>query len=266
MGILETVGTVLSLANSAKSLFSKSKSEKDSMEDQLQMQLESARQMPSAQVAGLRAAGLNPMLAIGHGIQSPPNITASPGAEEQAHSAKQQAATAATVAAAQVQNLNSASAKNVADADLAREQAQTEESRRNLMGAQTAQTNVAAAFDAMRTSLTEQNWKTEGFTTKIRELEHSLLAETYGDKRNQISVALDTARAELRSARTKAQVDEALLKYERIAAMSNQATGAVSNLIPFANLFKNSAKSVTRSGSSYVNKGTRTFQETTIHH
>ena len=109
------ISSALGALSSAKSLFGKSKSEKDSMEDQLEMQLASARQMPSAQVAGLRAAGLNPMLAVGNGISSPPPISSSPGSETQAATAKSLAAASAANQSAQAELYNAQAEKTKAE-------------------------------------------------------------------------------------------------------------------------------------------------------
>jgi len=99
------------------------------MKDQFAWNAYSALHMPSFQVQGLRKAGLNPMLAVGKGISSPPPITSSPGSQDQASSAKMNSASQSAVAAAQVYNLHTASAKNLADAELARAQEETERNK-----------------------------------------------------------------------------------------------------------------------------------------
>lgn len=264
--------TAMGAANTALNLFSSAKSIFGGGEDggttnkeyakQIIWNNQAAREYPTAQVEGLRRAGLNPMLAVGKGISGAPALVSEPGLEGKLATAKQQANAQTSLVAAQASNLQSASAKNVADAALAEEQAKTEEARRLQMGAETAHTNVQAGLDAMRTMSTEQQWHTEGFQTKIKELEHSLLAETYGERRATIQQQLDNLRQEGRSLKTKADVDALLLKYERLAGMANQATGAVSNLIPWSRFFRSSAKDVAAGAPAEITRGGRTASGT----
>lgn len=115
MDLLGTIGTALSLANSAKSLFGGGKDEGDSMKSQYAWNAYSTYMMPTHQVAGLRKAGLNPMLAVGKGIQSAPSVTAAPGQDSQQATNRAQAATAAMLARAQIQNLEANTEKALAE-------------------------------------------------------------------------------------------------------------------------------------------------------
>lgn len=222
--MLETIGTILGLASSAKNLFSKSKSEKDTMEDQLGMQLASARQMPSAQVEGLRAAGLNPMLAVGHGISAPPPITASPGAETQASTAKSLAS--ATIANQTAQAaLYNAQADNVkADTLNKLELPEQTKSSTALIKAQTATEAWGPENRKWATELlSAQYGKTVAEKDAISIWQRKLVeAQT-------INYAATTKilNEELRTARTKAELDEAFMKIERIIAMGAEGAGAV---------------------------------------
>ena len=93
--MLAEIAAGLTALNSAKSLFGGGgSSEGDSMKRQYAWNAYSARTMPSAQVEGLRAAGLNPMLAIGQGGSQPniPQITSSPGKDAEIATARQLAA------------------------------------------------------------------------------------------------------------------------------------------------------------------------------
>lgn len=246
---LATLGTALAVANSAKSLlggvFGGSKDEGDSMKSQYAWNAYSTYMNPSHQVAGLRRAGLNPMLAVSKGIASAPTVTSSPGADSNAATARQQAATAATVAAAQVENLRTNSAKNLADADYSKALAENERNQKpEVLASQGALNRASALLENMRAGLTDQDIRTRTFDAKIRELDHAFHAENYGNRTQLANVELARARAELQSARTKADVDKALLKYERIAAMARDASGAITGMIPWARFFGNSAKSI----------------------
>lgn len=79
-----------SLISSVGGLFGGEEDDGPNQEELLQMQLakqyewtaHSARSLPAEQVKGLRAAGLNPMLAVGKGISSPEYAKASLGADD----------------------------------------------------------------------------------------------------------------------------------------------------------------------------------------
>lgn len=245
--MLGEIAQGLGILNSAKSLLGDggSRSERESMTDQFFFNMQNALQGPLHQVQGLRAAGLNPMLAVTKGIPTPASASISPGSEDQARASRQQANTAATVASAQVMNLNASTAKQVAEAKLADAQAETERRRPDLISTQTGQASaetarIAAeeALSRARYGLTTQQTNTETFRAKVEELNHAFQAENYGNRVNLAKVELEKARAELLSARTKADVDKALLHYERILGMAEKASGAVSGLVPWARLFK----------------------------
>lgn len=117
--MLDTIGQVLGLASSAKSLFGGGGgSESASLKKQYAWNAYSARMLPTQQVAGLRAAGLNPMLALGMGgsMPSSPPATISPGKDADISSAK-------TLLAAQTANLAADTAlKQAAAAKTAQDQ------------------------------------------------------------------------------------------------------------------------------------------------
>lgn len=255
MAFLETAATVMQLANSAKSLFGMGNddggmSSKD-FEKQIKYQGIQALEYPTHQVQGLRNAGLNPMLAVGKGISAPPTLNSEPGLETKLATAKQVASSQSAVAAATIQNLAASSAKMQAEAKLTEAQTRTEENRpgniiaqTGAYGAQTAHQSAQAALADTQRELAGQQFKTEGYKTEIARLDEAFSKENYGNRVNLAKVELDKARAELSSARTKADVDKALLRYERIAAMAKDASGAVSGLIPWNRLFQSSAKAI----------------------
>jgi len=77
---------------------------------------------------------------------------------------------------------------------------------------------------------------------------------------------LSRAIAQARSATTTADNDEALQKIERLVGIGSEGIGAVSGLVSSASGLKralDAMKPRTRSGSSYISKGRRTFTETT---
>lgn len=104
MAFLETAGTILSLANSAKSLFGGSSDQGDSMKSQYAWNALSTLNNPLFQVRGLRKAGLNPMLAVGKGIAPAPTVTAAPGADEANRISRDQQRVASALAMAQIAN------------------------------------------------------------------------------------------------------------------------------------------------------------------
>jgi len=236
-----TIASALSLASSAKNLFGKSKSEKDSMEDQLATQLESARQMPTAQVAGLRAAGLNPMLAVGNGISSPPPISSSPGSETQA-------ATAKALASATMANQSAQAELYSAQADKTRAETATELKRPENVEAQTgvskasvpkieqetrtsyAQMQQTGSLDRLQNQLAHtQEWVTKKSIADyfFRELELDLARSNLGP--TQVA-QLKKISAEARSAETEADLNESLREFERVAGIAGKASASARSL------------------------------------
>lgn len=273
MAFLETLGTVLSLANSAKSLFSGSdeKPEWKSMRDQVNWNAEAARVMPTAQVEGLRRAGLNPMLAVGHGISSPPAVTSSPGAETQASTARQMASNQAGVMAATIQNLESSSAKNLAEADLAKAKVITEGKMPENIGQLTATSAQLAKAHETMAALNRQLEVTEGWNTKQQITKHYLtklefeLGQVNLPKLRKAEV--DKAIADARSATTKAEVDKALLMLERQVGIGAESVGAIAGAVSSASGLKraidaNKPRTTTRSSTRTRRGGTEWFDET----
>lgn len=232
----------LSALSSAKSLFGKSKSEKDSMEDQLEMQLASARQMPTAQVAGLRAAGLNPMLAVGNGISAPPPISSSPGSETQANTAK-------TLAAASAANQSAQAELYKAQADKTKAETVTEALRPENLKAQTevATVSVPKLKQETETSyaqmqqhgstagLQRQLERTEEWKTKksiadffFRELEYDLARSNLGPRQ---AAEIKKIAAEARSAETEADLNESIRELERQAGVAGKILGSARALL-----------------------------------
>jgi len=99
------IASSLQALSSAKSLFGGGDEGGMSNKEyhkQLAWSARAAREMPASQVAGLRAAGLNPMLAVGKGIQAPAPFTVEPGLEQKMSTARQVAGTQAALAASSI--------------------------------------------------------------------------------------------------------------------------------------------------------------------
>lgn len=225
MDWLGTASSIMGLANSAKSLFGGGgSSEGDSMKRQVAWQQYSAQVMPKMQVAGLREAGLNPMLAVANGISAPPPVTSSPGKDTELATAKQLAAATTANQLAQAK-LYTSQAENV-EADTQDKLLKPDETRErtNLLKAQAATEAWGPENRKWATELlSAQYGKTVAEKDAISIWQRKLTeAQTLVGERNAALLL-----QEIRSAKTKADVDEALLKLERIVAMGSEATGAV---------------------------------------
>lgn len=229
MGFLETAGTVLSLANSAKSLFGGGgSSEGASLKKQLAWNLREAREYPSAQVEGLRAAGLNPMLAVGKGIDSPPALTASPGKDADISTAKQLAASQSMALASQAE-LNRAQTENVkADTLDKLEKPAATKAGVKLTEAQAKAQETLAGWQ-------RQMEVTEGWNTKVKITEHwskKLMYEL--DQTNlgtRQKAEIKKLMGEAQSAKTKGELDAKYSEIERIIGMGGEAVGAVTGAV-----------------------------------
>lgn len=273
---IATIGSWLAAANSAKSLlggvFGGSKDEGDSMKSQYAWNALSTLNNPLFQVRGLRKAGLNPMLAVGKGMQTGPTVTAAPGAQDNAETNRQNAATQATAVAAQVENLRTNSAKNLAEADLAKAKEQTERNMPANVEQSTKTSAQLAKVHETHAALTRQLEATEGWKTKQAITKHYMDKLEYELAEINLSplrkAEADRAIALARSAKTQADVDEALLMIERAVGIGAEGLGAVSGVISSASGLKRALdalkpRTTTRSGSSYQKKGSRRFEETT---
>jgi len=139
MSLLDTVGTVLGLGNSAKSLFGGGgSSESSSLKKQYAWNAYSARNLPSAQVEGLRAAGLNPMLALGMGGSMPnaPPATISPGKDTELATAKQLATAQTLNLAADTALKQAAAAKTAQDTKVGVQEEALKNAEHNLVQVQ----------------------------------------------------------------------------------------------------------------------------------
>lgn len=167
MDWLGTAGSILNLANSAKSLFGGSKDEGDSMKSQYAWNAYSALMLPQQQVAGLRKAGLNPMLAVGKGIQSPPPITSSPGADDQQRTNRANTAINSALAMATTANQNAQADLYRAQAENTKAQTATEQERPDLVRGQAQQSRSAALLADIQGTTVGQQGLTETERTKL---------------------------------------------------------------------------------------------------
>lgn len=220
-----------SLLSSAKSLFGggdDDKPEWKSMRDQVNWSIASAKAMPSAQVEGLRSAGLNPMLAVGKGISAPPPVTSSPGAETNAATARELSrATIANQTAQAV--LYGAQARNV-EADTQDKLLKPEQT-----SAQTALLKAQTATEAWGPE--NRKWATELISAQygktVAEKDALLQWQRKLVEAQQINYEATTRliNQQVRQATTKADLDAAYSELERIIAMGAEGVGAVTGAV-----------------------------------
>lgn len=232
--MLETIGQVLGLASSAKSLFGGSGgSESSSLKKQYAWNAYSARHLPSAQVEGLRAAGLNPMLALGMGGSMPntPPATISPGKDADI-------ATARTLAAATTANQAAQAKLYDKQADKVEAETQTEKLRPNQITAQTALTQAQEATEKWGPE--NKKWATEllsaQFGKTVAEKDAISLWQRKLVEAQTVNMDATTKliNEQIKSAKTKADLDAAYMELERIIAMGAEGAGAVSGLVSSA--------------------------------
>lgn len=262
---LSMAGQALGLVSSAKALFGGSKDEGDSMKSQYAWNALSTLNTPMFQVRGLRKAGLNPMLAVGKGISSAPTVTASPGADTQTNTAR-------SLAAASIAN-------QVAQAKLYTAQAQNVE-------ADTQDKLLKPGETTARTKLINAQAATEAWGPENKKWATELLSAQYGKtvaEKDAIAIwqrklieaqtvnYAETSKLiheQFRSAKTKADLDEAFMKLERIIAMGSEGIGAVSGAVSSAGALKRALdaakpRTTTRSGSRSRSKNQESWDETT---
>jgi len=220
---------------------------------QIQAQYDLARNLPTHQVAGLRAAGLNPLLAVTNGLPSGQMPTS--GAQDDRAIGLQEASVRAQVAnqAAQAKLYNAQAEKTEAEteteshrpmnvaADTGAKMAQPK-----LLEAQTyqalSQGNLAGATKALQEQLkATEDWRTRTATveTFMKNFEYELSLKNL-PPRQMAEVRKLTAEA--RSAETEADLNESLRELERKMGVASKAGGLVGSAASAARNLSNVAR------------------------
>lgn len=187
----------------------------DLARSQMHFNLMGMQHAPYATVVGLRRAGLNPMLAIGKATPAPSIGMPNPVDDRQVATARSLAAASVANQAAQA-DLYSAQAAKVraetpgndlyiesvaASAAKARQDARTSEV---MAGAQSALANLHHSMAQNQDQLS----KTEGWKTKLAELEFSLNAEQYPNKIAELRTRVKILMEELKTAERLGKLNE----------------------------------------------------------
>lgn len=268
--LLGSLSSAAGLANSLGGLFGGSKDEGDSMKSQYAWNALSTLNNPMFQVRGLRKAGLNPMLAVGKGIQSGPTVSASPGADDAQRTSRAQLGLNSALALATTANQN-------AQADLYKAQATKTIAETDNVPKTGELLDQDVLFRRAQTATEawgpeNRKWATELLSAQF----NKVLAEKDAIRGWQrllteaqtVNYAATTKliNEEMRSARTKADLDAIYSELERIVGIGAEGAGAVAGLINSASALRRSLPSTTtRSGSRTISKGRQYFNETTTH-
>jgi len=170
---------------------------------------------PFHTVKGLRRAGLNPMLAIGKATPQASVGMPSPVDDRQVATARGLAAASIANQAAQAELYSAQAAKTKAETpgnDLYQEH-MASAAALNRQGAQTGlatQNAQSALADLHRASELQQNQltKTEGWKTKIAELDFSREAELYPTRINQLKLTVSSMVEDLKLAQRLGKIND----------------------------------------------------------
>lgn len=229
---------------------SKGPSAAKQMQMQINSQYELAKNLPAYQVAGLRAAGLNPMLAATKGL---------PGGQMPTSGVVDDRAIDLQSATAKSQIMNQLAQSKLFTAQAEKTEAETESERERPANI-SADTSTKVAMTPKieqdtRTSyaqmqqhgstsrLQDQLARTEEWKTKtaivnqfFRELEYDLAKSNLGPR--QVA-ELRKISAEARSAETEADLNESLRELERAAGIAGKITGSARSVFNFFRKKKN---------------------------
>lgn len=268
-----TIAQGLQILSSAKSLFGGGDDDGGMSNKEYAKQFawsaKSAREMPAQQVMGMRAAGLNPMLLATKGLPPAPGYTVEPGLETKMSTAKQVAGTQAALAAASIANQSAQAELYGAQAENVRADTKDKLLRPDETSARTNLLKAQVATEAWGPE--NRKWATELLSAQYNKTVAEKDAISIWQRKLSEALTLNyeaTRRIleqDLRQARTKADVDEALLKIERLTSIGAEGLGAISGTMSSAGAVKralDAAKPRRRYGTSSQSGGVRQFEET----
>jgi len=181
-----TIAAIASGLSSAAKLFGGGGDQGDSMKDQYAWNMYSARMLPQQQVEGLRLAGLNPMLAVGKGMQSAPGITNNTQDDRainisRVNSAAQIAQTIAQTRLldAQKENVEADTQDKLKKPGLTEAQTETERNRPENIQQQTKQLQTLERLQDTQNALTNQLRVSQEWITKQEITKHFLTKLEY---------------------------------------------------------------------------------------
>lgn len=219
------LGAGSSALSLAQGLFGgKGKSQSDMMEEQVGWNYHQAQYLPGYQVAGLRRAGLNPMLAATKGLPAGQMPTQNAQDDRSISTARQLAS--AQIASQLAQTELYGAQKDNVEADTL---------NKLVMPANTAaDTRLKAAQMGAQGTLADlqaEMHKTQEYQTKIkltehyqRKLEYELAESTLPNRIKQEIIKLT---GEALTAKTRGEMDAKYMEAERLLAMGAEALGAV---------------------------------------
>jgi len=215
-GMASSAGQIAGGIGAVASLFGgDGASANDLAASQLHYSLLGMKHAPYAQVTGLRRAGLNPMLAVSKGFSSPSVGMASPVDDRQVATARGLAAASIANQSAQAELYSAQAAKVKAEtpgndlytehlasaAALNRQGAQTGLATQN---AQSALAGLHRATELQQNQLT----KTEGWKTKMAELDFSRESELYPAKVKQLNLTVASMVEDLKLAQRLGKIND----------------------------------------------------------
>jgi len=216
---LSDFGGLLQAGSALSSLFGGGgggASANDLAESQLFYSLLGMKHAPYAQTVGLRRAGLNPMLAVTKGFGASPSVgMPSPVDDRQVATARGLAAASVANQAAQADLYSAQAAKTRAETpgnDLYQEHlaSSAAANRQSVQTGVATQNAQSALADLHRASELQQNQltKTEGWKSKLAELEFSREAELYPTRVKQLQTTVASMVEELKLAQRLGKIND----------------------------------------------------------